>query len=148
MYKLQPDDTVILLSISSFPFESDIYLNRYENHLSYIKDFNSYARKFTCVTSQKMFHKVYKWRRHMKQCKGLTKREYPGTFYALSETMFDQIQSCGISVQDAFFPWFIVYDFEVILQKEPCIVSDKLKWEAQHVPISVLGNLCVVWKMI
>ena len=137
VYELQPDDTVILLFISKFPFENDMYLNRYENHLSYIKDFYSYARKFTCVACQKMFHKAYEWRRHMKQCKGLTKWEYPGSFYAPSETMFDQIKSCGISVQDAFFPWFIVYDFEVILQKEACRVSDKLKWEACHVPVSV-----------
>ena len=35
------------------------------------------------------------------------------------------------------FPWFIVYDFEVILQKEACRVSDKLKWEARHVLVSV-----------
>ena len=77
----------------------------------------------------------------MKQCKGLTKWEYPGTFYSPSETMFDRIKSCGIGVQDAFFPWFIVYDFEVILQKEPCRVSDKLKWEARHVPVSVCSNV-------
>ena len=103
VYELQPDDTVIPLFISRSPFENDMYLNRYKTHLSYIKDFHSYARKFTCVACQKMFHKAYKWRRHMKQCKGLTKWEYPGTFYAPSETMFDQIKSCGIGVQDAFF---------------------------------------------
>ena len=55
--------------------------------------------------------------------------------------MFNQIKSCGISVQEPFFPWFIVYDFEVILQKEPCRVSDKLKWEAPHIPISVSSNV-------
>ena len=141
VYELQPDETVIPLFISKFPFENDMYLNRYKNHLSYIKDFHSYARKFTCVACQKMFYKAYEWRRHMKQCKGLTKWEYPGTFYAPSETMFDQIKSCVIGVQDAFFPWFIVYDFEVILQKEPCRVSDKLKWEARHVPVSVCSNV-------
>ena len=137
VYELQPDDAVIPLFITKFPFKNDMYLNRYKNHLSYIKDFHSYARKFTSVACQKMFHKAYEWHRHMKQCKGLTKWEYPGTFYTPSETMFDQIKGCGISVQDAFFPWFIVYDFQVILQKEACRVSDKLKWEAHHVPVSV-----------
>ena len=127
VYELQPDDTVIPLFISRSSFENDIYLNRYKNHLSYIKDFYSYAKKFTCVACQKMFHKAYEWHRHMKQCKGLTKWEYPGTFYGPTETMFDQIKSCGIFVQHSFFPWCIVYDFEVILQKEPSRVSDKLK---------------------
>ena len=80
VYELQPDDTVIPLFISRYPFENDMYLNRYENHLSYIKDFHSYARKFTCVACQKMFHKAYEWRRHMKQCKGLTNRNIRGHF--------------------------------------------------------------------
>ena len=75
VYELQSDETVIPLFISKFPFENDMYLNRYKNHLSYIKDFHSYATKFTCVACQKMFHKTYEWRRHMKQCKGLTKWE-------------------------------------------------------------------------
>ena len=94
-----------------------MYLNRYKNHLSYIKDFHSYARKFTCVTRQKMFEKAYEWPKHMKQCKGLTKWEYPGIFYSPAETMFDQIKSYGIQVQDTFFPWFIVYDFKCFYKK-------------------------------
>ena len=102
VYELQPDETVIPLFISKgqswgftsrstaslfisrSPFKNNMYLNRYENHLSYIKDFHSYARNFTCVTCQKMFHKAYEWHRHMKQCKGLPKWEYPGAFYAPS----------------------------------------------------------------
>ena len=66
VYEFQPDDMIIPLFISRFPFESDVYLNLYENHLRYIKDCNSYARKFTCVACQSMFHKAYNWRRHMK----------------------------------------------------------------------------------
>ena len=58
VYELQPDDTVIPLFISRSPFENDMYLNRYKTHLSYIKDFHSYARKFTCVACQKCFIKL------------------------------------------------------------------------------------------
>ena len=57
VYELQPDDTVIPLFIPRSPFENDMYLNQYENHLIYIKDFHSYARKFTCVACQKCFMK-------------------------------------------------------------------------------------------
>ena len=63
MYELQPNDTVIPVFISTGIYEGEMYLNVYKNHLSYNKDFKGCAKKFTCVSCQKMFKKAYKWRR-------------------------------------------------------------------------------------
>ena len=137
VYELQSNETVKPVYISSGVYEDDVYLNVYKNHLSYVKDFKKYAKKFTCVFCQKMFKRVFDWRRHMKQCKGKTKWEYPGTFYSPKMSMFEGLQQSGVLVEETFFPWFIVYDFEAILQREVSQVSENLKWEARHIPISV-----------
>ena len=78
-------------------------------------------------------------KRHQEICKGQTKYRFPGGFYSTPKTIFDKLEQHGIVVpeEDRLFEWFVVYEFEAILQKSIEPFSDKLKWTHQHLPISV-----------
>ena len=81
-------------------------------------------------------------KRHQKICLGKTEYKFPGGFYSSPKTVFDKLEQQGIRVppEERLFEWFLVYDFEAILQKVQNDSSPKLQWTHQHLPISV--SLC------
>ena len=52
---------------------------------------------------------------------------------------FDELEELGIvfPLEDQFFPWFIVYDFEAYLETNSLSTSPKLVWTKRHHPICV-----------
>lgn len=61
-------------------------------------------------------------------------------FTKLKKTIFDELKEIDIIVneQDKFFPWFIVFDFEAMLEDlDSNMTTTKLKLERIHRPISV-----------
>ena len=61
-------------------------------------------------------------------------------FFQPRENVFSQLEQYDISVplKDRFFPYFMTYDFESILQKQNSSPdTQKLRWEERHIPISV-----------
>jgi len=120
-------------------FKDRMYLNIFEQHLSYIKKFKTYAKKFQCPMCSRHFKTLTSAKTHLRICSKVTKFKYPGGLYKPADTVFDQLAEHSIHVPkcDQFFPYYIVYDFESLLKLKPEQNSQHLKWTTQHVPISV-----------
>lgn len=113
-----------------------MYLYFFENHLSYISNFNAYTTQFRCKTCHRHFSIM---KRHQWTCTGKTKRKIPGGFYSNSKSVFDKLDQFGIYVEDKdrLYEWFLVYDFEFILLPMKIKNNDNLEYTEHHVPISI-----------
>ena len=73
VYNLKEDGDVIPIYISNTKFEDSLYLNLYENHLSYITDFRYYAHKFICINCNRHFTKPAYLKKHYRVCSKIKK---------------------------------------------------------------------------
>ena len=112
-----------------------------KGHLSYITNFNAYADTWTCGTCSSSFHRRDHCQNHELNCKGGTKDKYPGGFYGLKASIWDDLASIGIVVaeSDRFYEKFVCYDYESMLvpTTDSTSTEDKLQWQAVHIPVSV-----------
>ena len=139
VYQLKETDTAIPVYRTLCHFQDSLYVNLFETHLSYIKNFKAYAKKYECSRCSKLFNKVSSWKRHLRSCSYVTKSVYPGGFVKNNKTVFEELEGLGIKVpeKDQTFPYFIVFDFESILKKVQIKTSEKLEWTQKHEPIAV-----------
>ena len=86
-----------------------------------------------------IFINLNDWKRHLRSCLNVTKFKYPGGFLKRKKTIFDELAEFNIYVpeQERFFPYFIVFDCEAMLEKVRIQTSEKLVWTQKHTPISV-----------
>ena len=78
--------------------------------------------------------------RHERTCNQVTKKKYVGGSYQPEPTVFELLADEDIMVkeEDRYYPYRITYDFESYFLKEDLPrSSQKLTWEAKHVPLSV-----------
>ena len=77
--------------------------------------------------------------RHEKICtSGIPKEKFVGGYKTLKMTVWERLESYGISVPDRYCRDFIVFDCESILQPIPTATNTaKRRWTAEHVPVSV-----------
>ena len=136
---LNSSTSVNLLYESLFESENIIYLNNYENHLSYITDYSKVANKFQCEKCNKMFKRHWHLKRHYTNCYERTKYIFPGGFHKNQETIFDKLESLTIYVpeSDRYYPAFIVWDMEAVLMKTNTSSTDQLHFLSKHIPVSV-----------
>jgi len=129
IYQLRDGDVALSIFKSICRYKDILHLNLFENHLSYIYNLPEYTKKYQCATCDRHFPRLDNMKRHQKICKGQTKYRFPGGFYSTPKTIFDKLEQHGIVVpeEDRLFEWFLVYDFEAILQKSIEPSSDKLK---------------------
>ena len=117
-----------------------MYLNMYQDRLSYITNFNKLARKYECPKCSKIFIKLWNLKRHMSVCYDRTKYIFSGGFYKSPVIIFDKLESLGIIIKDKdkYYSKYIVLDMEALLKKIPSSNhhTDKLKWVSKHFPIS------------
>lgn len=69
-----------------------------------------------------------------------TRYKYPGGFYVNPPTIFEQLEQEGLHIPEhqRYFPYRAVFDFECFLNKSAASSpTDKLTWEAKHIPVSV-----------
>ena len=139
VFESQNDKSTLPVYKSRNQYDDFLYVNIYQGHLSYITNIHQYCKKFQCQCCTKIFNTRKSSVRHQRSCINQTKFKYPGGFYTKSKTIFQELYENGIIVfhDEQFYPWFIVYDFEAILQKTNKKGSDKLTWNNQHIPISV-----------
>ena len=142
VYELQESGTVIPRYRSLCHFGDTMYLNLFEHHLSFIKDFKTYAKKFQCPTCERHFNQISGWKRHLRSCSNVTKFMYPGGFLQRQKTVFDELAEYGINVpdQERFFPYFMTFDCESMLEQIRIQASEQLVWTQKHKPTSV--SLC------
>ena len=89
------------------------------NHYSYITNFQKFTKKFQCEKCSKIFKKIWHLNRHNAICYERTKYIFPGSFHKTRPTIFDKLESVRINISrnQKYFPYYIVWDMEAMLQK-------------------------------
>ncbi|KAI8484923.1 hypothetical protein Bbelb_373300 [Branchiostoma belcheri] len=122
-----------------------MYLNLYQTHFSYIKDFKQYAKSYSCPKCGKKWKESYKLNRHELNCDGTISYQYPGGAYHLPPTIFEKLKDEGILVtpEDRYYPFRATYDIECLLKPLKDDNTPKLQWEAVHelLSVSVCSNV-------
>ena len=111
-------------------------LNIFENHLSYIKNLNSYCKKFECSLCNRLFNRKNKMFVHMKACEKAKHLKFPGGYFTPAKTIFESLKEVGICVESEHqnYPWILTWDMEAMLID---LGDEKSMWKAKHRPISV-----------
>lgn len=132
----------VRMSTGRYDGKPDLYLNMYGLHLSYVKNFASYARKFSCPRCERHFSSKFRWREHLsKNCSKVTRDIHPGGLFKRNKSLFDQLADFDIDVKadDQHYPYHVIFDFEAMLRQIPDadVGEGKLKWLQRHEIISV-----------
>ena len=121
-------------------YENKINLLRYNNHICYVDDINTFFKRFRCPNCDTFIKRAGNFHHHVKSCKNRIQHNYPKSVYTLRETLFDKLDGFGIGYeeQQKLFKKLAVFDFESI-----CVPSNELKdtntttWIGKLEPISV-----------
>ena len=121
-------------------YENNINLLRYNNHICYVDDINTFFKRFRCPNCDTSIKRAGNFHRRVKSCKDRIQHIYPKSIYTLRETLFDKLDGFGIGYEEEqkLFKNLAVFDFESI-----CVPSNELKdtnttiWIGKHEPISV-----------
>ena len=73
---------------STQKFEKSVKLLRYNNHICYVSNMNSFFISFCCCTCDSIFSKTGNLERHLITCSNRVKHIYPKNVYQLRETLF------------------------------------------------------------
>lgn len=85
IFEINENETTKVIYKSPALFNNHIYLNVFENHLSYITNLNRYAKKYMYSLCKKHFKTCKKLNRHEKNCSIKTIHVFPGRFYEKKE---------------------------------------------------------------
>ena len=77
-------------------FEKSVIFLRYNNHICYVNDMNSFFKFFRCSKCDIIFSKTGKLERHLITCSERVKHIYPKNVYQLKETLFEKLDSFNI----------------------------------------------------
>ena len=105
-------------------YEKYNYLLRYNNHICYVDDINTFFERYRCPSCDTFIQKAGNFNRHVKTCKDRVQHIYPKSVYTLRETLFDSLDGFGNSYNDdqKLFKNLAIFDFESI-----CVPSEQLK---------------------
>ena len=136
---LEINGTVTTVHHPTTTYKEKIYFNIFDNHLSYIVNFNAYSSKFKCCRCERLFSKLNLMKTHLRTCSRATKLQFPGGIYTPTPSIYEDLADFDIDVpiSDQFFEYFAVFDFEAILNKRQDRISDKSVWLTEHLPVSV-----------
>ena len=139
VFELEENGNAYPIVKSAERFQNTMYVNHFENHLSYIQNFQTYARKFQCNLCSRLFDTHFHLKQHGNRCEEKTKFVFPGGFYEQPKTIFEKLDNIGIKVpnEDRYYPWFAVFDCESVLKKLENDKTEKVEWTHEHVPVSV-----------
>ena len=121
-------------------YKNNINLLRYNNHICYVDDINTFFKRFRCPNFDTFIKRAGNFHRHVKSCKHRIQQFYPNSVYTLRETLFNKFDRFGIGYEEdqKLFKNVAVFDCEAI-----CVPSNELKdtntttWIGKHEPISV-----------
>ena len=74
-------------------FEKNVKPFRYNNHICYLSDMNSFFKSFCCSTCHTIFSKTGILERHLITFSKRVKHIYPKNVYQLRETLFEKLDS-------------------------------------------------------
>ena len=122
-------------------YSNSMYMNLYGKHFSYIKDISLYSKSYCCSKCDKFWNSAQALNRHERTCEAVVKHTFPGGAYRVPQTLFHLLEDEGIVVPDdlRFYPYSVTFDFECYFEHHTQHPrnSEKLTWEAEHVPLSV-----------
>ena len=136
----------LYLSLASYP--TKIYMNVYQNHLSYIKDIKMYSKQYICSRYDKVSTKMSNHLRHQSKCDGTVKYVFPGGMYKNKLSFFEELEEMGVRVRevDKYEKWFDCYDFEAYqrdldekmdaAEENSLEMEEVTSWNKVHVPVS------------
>ena len=146
IYEKIDKDTVIPIYKTEAVYSDTMYLNIYKKHLSYVSDFKRYTKKFKCDLCDKMFTTSYLLSRHSKICLVGCKIKFRGGFFNSNRSLWDELELFGLCIdsKDMKYTYFIVFDYECLLEKMRLELGESTKTDSVHKPISVstCGNCC------
>ena len=97
---IEDGDFVGELAIRSLEmYENNINLLRYNNHICYVDDINTFFKRFRCPNCDTFFKRSGNFHRHVKSCKDRIQHIYPKSVYTLRETLFDKLDGFGIGYE-------------------------------------------------
>ena len=114
----------LYLSLASYPFK--IYMNVYQNHLSYVKDIKMYSKQFICSRCDRVFAEMRNLNKHQAKCDRTVKYVFPGGVYKNKLSVFEELEKMGVRVRevDKYEKWHI----SVILMKRWMLMK-KTQWK-------------------
>ena len=97
-------------------FEKSVKLLRYNNHICYVSNMNSFFNSFRCSTCDTIFSKTGNLGRHLISCSERVKQISPKNVYQLKETLFEKLDSFNFPFREdqKLLKNFSVFDFESI----------------------------------
>ena len=142
LYSLNAKGTVSNIYETMSEYQSKMYLNVFQNHFSYITNFDQFAKQVQCDKCGKIFKRLWNMKTHYKTCYDRTKYIFPGGFYKSKATIFERLESIGIYVPNnlKYYPYFLVWDMEAMLRKtldDNQTNTKQLQWISNHIPVSV-----------
>ena len=140
VYKLS-DTSAQLVRRSVGKHANTIYLNLHKTHFSLIHDIKAYSHSYKCSKCEHSLLKYPAWlERHELTCDAGVRHVYKGGVYHTTPSVFQRLDDEGITVADTlrFYPYRATCDFECFFDGEALPASsDRVKWIARHVPLSV-----------
>ena len=143
-YDEENDKTDIVAQLvqrSHRTYANKMYLNLYGSHFSYITNLNMYLKSYCCCKCDKLWKTAKALNQHERTCEATIRHVFPGGAYKVPQTIFDLLEDECIQIPEDLkhFPYRATFDFECYFQKEDQHPRNtaKLKWEAEHVPLSV-----------
>ena len=121
-------------------YENNINLLRYNNHICYVDDINTFFKRLRSPNCDTFIKRAGNFHRHVKSCKDRIQHVYPKSVYILRKTSSGKLDGFGVRYEEdqKMFKNLAVFDFESI-----CVSSNQLKdtntttWVGKQEPISV-----------
>ena len=101
-------------------FEKSVKLLRYNNHICYVSDMNSFFKSLRCPTWDTIFSKNGSLERHLITDSERTQHIYPKNIYQLRETLFERSDSLNFPYREdqKLFKILTVFDLKSICVEE------------------------------
>ena len=112
-------------------FEKSLKLLRYNNHICYIRDMNSFFKSFRCSTCDTIVSKTGHSERPLIIFSERVKQIYPKNVYQSSETLLEMLDSFNFPYREdqKLFKKLAVFDFESFCDKEETYEeTETTKW--------------------
>ena len=134
------------LVFRSLKQDNIMYLNLFDNHFSYITDFEKYSSRYRCGKCSTIYSHNGNYRRHLTTCNFSTREIFCNGVFRLPETIFEKLERYGINIPipDRIFKYRIVFDCEVYLSSgDTPANTSKVEYTHRHhiASISVCSNV-------
>ena len=120
-------------------YENNINLLRYNNHICYVDDINTFFKRFRYPNCKTLIRRAGNFHHHVKSCKDRIQHVYPKSVYTLRETLFDKLDGFGIRYEEdqKLFKNLAVCGFQSIYIPSNEKKTNTITWIGKHEPISV-----------